>query len=520
MNASRRDPALFVFRHLFASVTDEMGAALQQSAVSPNIKERLDYSCALLDAEGRLAAHAAFIPVHLGSAHSTVPAVLEELEPGPGDVVVLNDPFRGGTHLNDVTVLAPLFVAGQRVGFLLNRAHHADIGGVEPGSMSGARNLLDEGLLVSPTLLRSAGSDVASVWQNFADHVRDPAATRGDLLAQLAALHRGQARFEDLVQRYGVAAITRAMSSLQQHGASFTRAMLDTWPSHAVYVEDYLDGPQSPKLALCLQVQAGRLVLDFSGSSAQVPGSWNTHRAVTTSAVFYLLQAMGEGSLPETSGTLEAVDLRLPAKSLVGASFPAGVALGNVETSQRIVDLLIAAMRELMPGKFPAASQGTMNNLLFGGQRVDGTAFVYYETLAGGAGAGPAGPGASAVQTHMTNTRNTPIEVLEDELPVRVTQLSIRRDSGGDGEFRGGDGLVKEIEFLQPVRLTVAATRRRSQPQAAGNAQPGKVGLDQVIIDGKTNLLSTADAIDIPIGGKIKIATPGGGGYSRDQSTN
>jgi len=520
LSQTPRDPALFVFRHLFASVTDEMGAALQHSAVSPNIKERLDFSCALLDAEGRLAAHAAFIPVHLGSAHSTVPAVLQELDPGPGDVVVLNDPFRGGTHLNDVTVLAPLFHAGKRCGFLLNRAHHADIGGAEPGSMSGAADIFGEGLLIPPLLLRAGGKDVAAVWQLFAANVRDPAAARGDLQAQLAALHRGQIRFDDLLARYGVGAVTRAMASLFEHGAAFTRTMLASWPRHAVEVSDFLDGVDSPRLLLRLQVKAGRLVLDFRGSAAQVPGSWNTHRAVTTSAVFYLLQAIGGGHLPETSGTLEAVDLRLPEGSIVGACFPAGVALGNVETSQRIVDLLLAAMRQLMPGKFPAASQGTMNNLLFGGKRADGTPFVFYETHGGGAGAGPHGDGASAVQTHMTNTRNTPIEILEEELPVRVKRLAVRRGSGGQGEFRGGDGLLKEIEFLQPVRLTVAGTRRISQPAGAGGGEPGKSGVDSVSIDGKTKRLRSAEALDIPSGGSIKIATPGGGGYARDQSSN
>lgn len=513
---SSRDPALHVFRHLFASVTDEMGAALQHSAVSPNIKERLDFSCALLDATGRLVAHAAFIPVHLGSAHSTVPALLKELDPGPGDVVILNDPFRGGTHLNDVTVVAPLFDDGKRVGFLLNRAHHADIGGAEPGSMSGASDLFGEGLLIPPLLLRAGGEPVDAVWQMFAANVRDPDAAFGDLQAQLAALHRGEQRFQHLLQRYGQGPVTRAMASLYDHGAAFTRDMLKSWPRKAVVVEDHLDGADSPTIKLRLQIKAGRLVLDFAGSSAQIQGSWNTHRAVTTSAVFYLLQAIGGGHLPETSGTLEAVDLRLPEGSIVGATFPAGVALGNVETSQRVVDVLLAAMRELMPGKFPAASQGTMNNLLFGGTRADGSPFVFYETLAGGAGAGPNGAGASVVQTHMTNTRNTPVEVLEDELPVRVTRLAVRRGSGGKGEHRGGDGLIKEIEFLEPVRLTMAGTRRQSQPASAGDASAGRRGVDHLIVDGKRKSLTPGTAVDVPAGGKIKIATPGGGGYSRD----
>ena len=294
--------ALLVFRHLFASVTDEMGMALQQSAVSPNIKERLDYSCALLDAQGRLVAHAAFIPVHLGSAHHTVPAVLQELDPGPGDVVVLNDPHRGGTHLNDVTVLMPLFSASKRIGFLLNRAHHADIGGAEPGSMGGAQDILGEGFCLPPMLLQKNGLPT-DVWNILAANVRDPDTTKADLQAQCAALFRGSQRFQQLVQRYGSQALRQAMDDLFAYGAKYCRNLLRGWPRQAVQVEETLDGPGTPKLCLRMQVKKGRLCLDFSGTSAQVPGSWNTHLAVTTSAVFYLLQAMGKGALPETSGT-------------------------------------------------------------------------------------------------------------------------------------------------------------------------------------------------------------------------
>ncbi|PCJ52530.1 MAG: 5-oxoprolinase [Planctomycetota bacterium] len=508
--------ALHVFRHLFASVTDEMGYALRQSAVSPNIKERLDYSCALLDADGRLAAHAAFIPVHLGSAHHTVPELLKEVDPQPGDVIVLNDPHRGGTHLNDVTVVAPLFHKKKRIGFLLNRAHHADIGGAEPGSMSGARDLFGEGLRLPPVHLRRAGKDVSEVWQIFQANVRDPHSAHGDLLAQCAAMHRGAARFEDLVRRYGVHEITHAMADLFDYGARFASKLLSDWPRRVVRVEDTLDGVGTPLIKLKLQVQHGRLYLDFSGSSAQIPGSWNTHRAVTTSAVFYVLQALGKGALPETSGTLSAVNILLPEASLVDSQSPAGVALGNVETSQRLVDLLLQALGELFPGQYPAASQGTMNNLLFGGARSDGSPFVHYETLAGGAGAGPHGPGASAVQSHMTNTRNTPIEVLESELPLRIEQLALRKNSGGKGKHRGGDGMVKEITFLQPVRLTVAASRRHSQPSGSHQGGAGKHAKDFIAEPGKPfRTLKSGDSVEIQPGGRVRIETPGGGGWGK-----
>ncbi|MFK5956309.1 MAG: hydantoinase B/oxoprolinase family protein [Planctomycetota bacterium] len=508
--------ALHVFRHLFASVTDEMGFALQQSAVSPNIKERLDYSCALLDAAGRLVAHAAFIPVHLGSAHHTVPALLEEMDPQAGDVIVLNDPHRGGTHLNDVTVVAPLFHLGKRIGFLLNRAHHADIGGAEPGSMSGAHDLFGEGLRIPPVYLRRAGRDVPAVWQIFQANVRDPYAAKGDLLAQCAALHRGAERFDDLLARYGPTQITTSMAELFDYGARFASKLLSDWPQRSVVVKDTLDGPGTAHIQLKLQASHGRLCLDFTGSSAQIPGSWNTHRAVTTSAVFYVLQALGEGGLPETSGTLEAVDIQLPSASLVDSASPAGVALGNVETSQRLVDLLLQALGKLFPGRFPAASQGTMNNLLFGGHRADGTPFVHYETLAGGAGAGPNGAGASAVQSHMTNTRNTPVEVLESELPLRVEELSLRKGSGGDGNHRGGDGMIKAITFLQPVRLSVAASRRHSCPSGAHQGGEGKSALDQVAQNGKPfSRLQSGAPVTLESGARVRIQTPGGGGWGK-----
>ncbi|MGB0953921.1 MAG: hydantoinase B/oxoprolinase family protein [Planctomycetota bacterium] len=511
--------ALQVFRHLFASVTDEMGFALQQSAVSPNIKERLDYSCALLDANGRLAAHAAFIPVHLGSAHHTVPAMLQEVDPGPGDIVILNDPHRGGTHLNDVTVVAPLFHRGERVGFLLNRAHHADIGGAEPGSMSGARDLFGEGLRIPPLLLRAKDEDVEAVWKLFLSNVRDPQSSEGDLRAQIAALHRGASRFDDLLQRYGAAALRHAMSELHAYGARFSKNLLKDWPQRVVSVKDHLDGPGTPLLQLRLSASKGRLILDFTGSSAQLPGSWNTHRAVTTSAVFYVLQCLGGGTLPETSGTLEPVEVRLPEQSLVSSENPAGVALGNVETSQRLVDLILQALGKLFPQRFPAASQGTMNNLLFGGIKQDGTPFVHYETLAGGAGAGPSGDGASAIQSHMTNTRNTPVEVLEHEMPLRVTRLAIRRNSGGKGRHRGGDGMIKELQFLRPVRLSVAATRRLAAPHGTVGGAPGKVALDQVQQAGKSwKRLPPGESIQLESGGCVRISTPGGGGWRKPKA--
>jgi len=504
---------LHVYRSLFASVTDEMGQALRDSARSPNIKERLDFSCALLDARGRLVAHAAFIPVHLGSAHLTLPAVLAERTIAADEIVILNDPHRGGTHLNDITVLTPLEWQGERLGYLLNRAHHADVGGAAPGSMGGADDLYGEGIRLPPLTLMKGDARNQEVWQVLLANVRDPRATEADLLAQVAALRRGTSRMEQLLARSSHQELAAAMNELYLYGARFTRKLLASWPRRAVTAEEHLDGPDSAKLCLRLVRKGHGLLLDFSGSEGQVAGGWNTHRAVATSAVFHLLQSLGEGALPETSGALEPLDIRLPAASVLASEAPAGVALGNVETSQRIVDLLLQALDRLMPGKFPAASQGSMNNLLFGGQNHQGQPFISYETLGGGAGAGPRGPGASGVQVHMTNTRNTPIEVLEREQPVRVTQLALRRGSGGRGLFRGGEGLIKEIVFLKPVTVTVAGSRRVSPPPGAHGGRPGGVGRDRVLRAGRWQRLRAGVPLALAAGDHVRVETPGGGGF-------
>ena len=512
-----RDLPLSVFRHLFASVAEEMGEALRLAALSPNIKERRDYSCALLDARGRLISHAAHIPVHLGSAHLTVPAVLKELDPGPGDILVLNDPHRGGTHLNDVTVLAPLYGGRgkqrRRLAFLLNRAHHADVGGVEPGSLAGASCLAEEGVLIGPMHLQRRGVSVASAWKPFQEQMRDPSARIADLQAQCAALHRGGERFEQLLADFGVSAVSEAMDSLHRHGARLCRAVLHSWPDREIRVQDRLDGLGTPQICLRMTKKGGRLHFDFTGTSPQVAGSWNTHRAVVWSAIFHILRCVSEEPLPETGGVLEPLGLTLPARSLLASRPPAGVAVGNTETSQRLADLLLRAFSRLLGRNIPAASQGTMNNLCFGNLSDAELEFVHYETLGGGAGAGPSGPGAAALQVHMTNTRNTPVEVLEQELPVRVIRLGLRPGSGGIGKHRGGDGLVKEIEFLQPVRLSVIATRRKSPPQGVTGGKSGQTGRDQVRIRGRWRDLLSGEVVSLQSGDRVRIQTPGGGGW-------
>lgn len=511
--SARDGVPLAAFRHLFASVAEEMGEALRQSAVSPNVKERRDYSCALLDADGRLVSHAAHIPVHLGSAHLTVAAVLAEIEIAPGDVVVLNDPHRGGTHLNDVTVVAPLDAGGRRLGYLLDRAHHADVGGAEPGSLAGAADVFGEGLILPPVRLMRRGQRVEEVWRIFAANTRDPAARRADLEAQCAALHRGKIRFAELRGRFGASALAEAMAGLHAHSRARARALLRSWPDGESAASDALDGPGTPEIACLARKRGVRLVLDFRGSSPQVPGSWNTHRAVAASAAFYVLRALAGEDLPESSGALEVLDLRLPRASVLASESPAGVAAGNTETSQRIVDVLFQALAGLLGERVPAASQGTMNNVCFGGRRRDGGEFVHYETVAGGAGAGPHGPGVSAVQVHMTNTRNTPVEVFEADAQVRVTRLALRRGSGGAGRHRGGDGLVKEWEFLAPTRVTVTATRRASRPPGACGGGAGKPGADWLIRRGRRRRLPPGGTFTALPGDRLRMETPGGGGW-------
>lgn len=508
---------LMVCRHLLASVAEEMGLALQQSAISPNVKERRDFSCAVLDGRGELVAHAAHIPVHLGSAHFTVPAVLQEVEVQTGDVIVLNDPHRGGTHLNDVTVVAPFWVGKKRLAFLMNRAHHADIGGAEPGSMSGATDLYGEGLCLPPVHLIRGGKPMEEVWKIFQANARDGEARKGDLLAQCAALNRGALRMQALVDRLGETELSSAMTALLDHGEALTQALFRSWPQGQAQAELSLDGPGTPLIRLRIQNRGGRLLLDFRGTSKQVAGSWNTHRAVTFSALFYVLQALAPEELPETSGSLRPLSWHLPEGSLIASTFPAGVAAGNVETSQRLVDVLLQALAGLLGRDIPASSQGSMNNFLFGGRfsNPEKGDFVYYETLGGGAGAGPHGPGADAVQSHMTNTRNTPIEVMEAELPVRVRQLAIRRGSGGRGLHSGGHGLIKEVEFLEAARVSVTATRRRSGAPGAAGGEAGKAGVDSWFQGTKKRKLTAGQSVAVNAGDRIRLATPGGGGWGK-----
>ncbi|MGD9763527.1 MAG: hydantoinase B/oxoprolinase family protein [Candidatus Binatia bacterium] len=523
---------LQIANHRLAAIAEEMGVALCHSAFSPNIKERRDYSCAVFDAEGRLAAQAAHIPVHLGSTPLSVCAAIAAQPMEPGDVVILNDPYAGGTHLPDVTAVAPVHVGRRLVGFVANRAHHADIGGMRPGSMALASEIHQEGFRVPPVRLVRGGAIAGDVMELFLANTRVSAERRGDLLAQVAALRVGAARLQAFVARAGAAGAQAAMRALQDYAERLMRAALAALPRGSYRAADVLDddglGTADIRIAVTIELGGGRARVDFAGSAPQVRGGVNANYAVTLAAVYYVFRAIAARDIPANAGFMRPIAVSAPEASVVNAAFPAAVAGGNVETSQRIVDVLLRALAPAVPARVPAASSGSMNNLAFGGvlpplgdrarqpKRGSGPRqFAYYETLAGGAGGGPSGPGCAAVHTHMTNTMNTPIEALEAELPVRVTRYAIRPRSGGRGRHRGGDGLVRELEFLAPTEVTLLTERRRTRPYGVAGGGPGAAGVDELVERGGARRLPAKATISVAAGARIRIATPGGGGWGR-----
>ena len=513
------DPiTLEVFNHRYSAIAEEMGVALCRSAFSPNIKERRDFSCALFDAAGELVAQAAHIPVHLGSTGASVKAAIAARPMRPGDVVVLNDPYAGGTHLPDVTVVAPVFYRKRLVGYVANRAHHADIGGMTPGSMPLAREIYQEGLRLPPVWLVRAGVMVADVLDLFLANARVPTERAGDLQAQLAALRVGSQRLTELMARDGLPLVQRAMRELQAYAERLMRHMLQRLRPGTYRAVDYLDddgaGSDDIRIAVCVRLGGGHATVDFAGSAPQVDGGVNANLAVTLAATIYVFRALADVAVPANAGMMRPIRLRAPLGTVVNARFPAAVAGGNVETSQRIVDVLLRALAPAAPERVPAASCGSMNNLAFGGyDKARGRAFSYYETIGGGAGGGPQGAGLSAVHTHLTNTLNTPIEALEAELPVRVQQYRVRPGSGGRGHHAGGDGIVREIEFLSAAQVTLLTERRRRRPYAVKRGGEGRAGENTLLADGRRIRLPAKVTLRVGEGGRLRVATPGGGAW-------
>ncbi len=519
MTGFPRDPVrLEIFKHLFAAVAEEMGVILRRASYSPNIKERRDFSCALFDAQGRMVAQAAHIPVHLGSMPLSVAQAIREHTFAPGDVVILNDPFRGGTHLPDITVITPVFAEGELVAFVANRAHHADVGGLMPGSMAVAREIYQEGFIIPPVKLVERGRLNRAVLDVFLANVRTPEEREGDLRAQLAANRRGAARVEELVARYGAEQVRAFMAALLEYTAAATRRLLVDVPDGTYTFTDVLDddgvGQEPVPITVTVTVAGDTATVDFTGSAPQQRGNVNAVYAITLSAVYYVFRCLIGLDVPNNEGCLEPIRVIAPEGSVVNAMPPAAVAGGNVETAQRIVDVLLGALAQACPERVPAASQGTMNNVTIGGlDPRSGRPFAYYETIGGGMGARPTGPGPSARHSHMTNTLNTPVEALEYAYPLRVVRYEVRRGSGGAGRHRGGDGIRRDIEVLCEARVSLLTERRRYPPYGLAGGRPGLPGENVLIRDGQEQPLPGKGTVTLRPGDVLSVRTPGGGGY-------
>ena len=514
-----------VFRHLFASVAEEMGVTVQRSAHSPNIKERRDHSCAVFDADGRMIAQAAHIPVHLGSMPASVAAAIEVYEgkaPTAGDVLIVNDPYLGGTHLPDITTVSPAFVGSDRRsahwGWVATRAHHADVGGLAPGSMPPSTELYHEGLIIPPLKLVNAGELDEQLVEIICRNVRTPEERRGDLEAQLASHRVGEARLAEFARRYGAEPLRERAAALLAYSQRLARARLRVVPDGAYSFTDFLDddGADGPPIPIKVTIEAsgGQLRFDFTGTGPAAAGALNAPAAVTRSAVIYVARCLMGDDVPANDGATAPLAVSVPAGTVLNPPRPHAVAAGNVETSQRVVDVLWGALAKALPDVVPAASQGTMNNLIIGGFNPrHGRAFTYYETIAGGAGAGPQGPGSDAVQVAMTNTLNTPIEAMELAYPLAARRYEIRHASGGRGAHRGGDGVIREIETLVPAVVTIVTERRLRQPWGAAGGGSGASGVNRGTIGGSERELPGKAALELQAGDVIRIETPGGGGW-------
>lgn len=519
--SSRTPLDLGVFQALFVALAEEMGVVLQRTALSPNIVERRDHSCALYDAAGRTIAMGDHMPVHLGSMPLSVRAVRERVELAPGDVAIVNDPAAGGTHLPDLTLVKAVFLDGDGTPafHLANRAHHADVGGRSGGSMGLATDLWQEGVVLPPVRLLAGGRRVAPTWRHLLGNVRTPVEREGDLAAQLASLETGERRLLALVARYGRARVDAMAGELLAYTARAVRAMLGGIPDGAWEFADHLDddgeGSGPLEIRLRVEVRGDAARFDFGGTAGAARGPLNANPAIVRSALLYVLRTLIGDDVPANDGLLEPVSIEVPAGSLLDAPPGSAVAGGNVETSQRIVDVVLGALAAAIPDRVPAASQGTMNNLALSGARADGWPFTYYETVAGGAGGHPRRAGAAGIHTHMTNSLNTPIEALERALPVRVVAYGYRRGSGGAGRRPGGDGLVREIEAVAPIEGTLLADRRRAGPWGLAGGEAGRAGEDRIVRVAGVEPLPAKGRFALEPGDRIRIETPGGGGWGR-----
>ncbi len=513
-----------IFKNIFSTVAEEMGLVLRRSAYSPNIKERRDFSCAIFDKQGNMIAQAAHIPVHLGSMPLSVAAAVDRFgDLGAGDVVVLNDPYRGGTHLPDITMVSPVFSGeGVLCAYTASRAHHADVGGAHPGSMAVANEIYQEGLVIPPVRLVRSGVMDQDLLDLILANVRTPEERKGDLFAQIAANKRGAERMVEIIARYGIDLVEDNMGALLAYSERMTRSLMKGLPDGEYSFSDCLDNngveDRPVGISVTIKIEGDQAVFDFSASAGQQNGSLNAVFAITLSAVFYSILCMLEPGVPANAGCLVPVRVIAPVGSVVNCSMPAAVAGGNVETSQRIVDVLLGAWSQILPGRVPAASQGTMNNVTIGGWDPErGAQFAYYETIAGGNGARPESDGPSGVHSHMTNTLNTPVEALEYAYPLRVLRYELRQGSGGAGRFSGGDGIRRDIQALVPCQVNLLTERRSTVPYALAGAEPGSPGENWIIRDGRKIKIAGKGTFELEPGDVLSILTPGGGGFGKSE---
>jgi len=519
---------LELYKNLLTSVSEEMGVTLQRTAFSPNIKERLDFSCAVFDSSGQMVAQAAHIPVHLGSMPLSVLAAIEHTDMKPGDMIVLNDPYRGGTHLPDITLVAPVFgeeSTSYPTFYVANRAHHADVGGMTPGSMPLATSVIQEGIRIPPVKLVRGGELDTDLWELILANVRTPAERRGDMEAQLAANRIGERRLQEMVSKYGVPEIKSYMQELCAYSSRMVRSFLRDLPDGRYEYTDYMDNDGITDdpigIRVAIEIKDDTAVVDFTGTSGQVRGSVNAIYAIAVSAVFYTFRCVAGVDVPSNAGCMEPIQIIAPEGSVINAKFPAAVAGGNVETSQRIVDVLFGALSQACPDLIPAASSGTMNNITIGGyDALRERDYTYYETIAGGMGARPTCDGIDAIHTHMTNTMNTPIETIETSYPLQVENYAIRQGTGGAGEYQGGSGIVRSFRLLTNAEVTILSERRVFHPYGLQGGEPGQLGRNVLIRDEKEQPLDGKVTFSAREGDVIQIETPGGGGYGKPDNSS
>ena len=523
------DPIEFeIFKNFFLSIAEEMGVTLCRTGFSPNIKERLDYSCALYDSEGHTIAQGDHLPVHLGAMPLSVRAAIDHVRMAPGDTVILNDPFRGGTHLPDITLVTPVFLEENErepAFYVANRAHHSDVGGMSPGSMPLAREVFQEGLIIPPIRLEKAGKIDPEILSFILANVRTPDEREGDLTAQIAANRVAETRLLALCARYGYPKIAQYAALTQDYAERILRKTIAEIPDGTYTFADALDNDgfsDTPIHIRCtLTISGDHATVDFTGTDPQTSGGVNANLAITLSATLYAFRCLVTEDVLYNDGIARPITVIAPAGTVVNARHPSAVAGGNVETSQRITDVVLGALSQALPHLIPAASQGTMNNVTLGGTDLDGKPFAYYETAGGGMGGRPGQPGLSGVHTHMSNTRNTPVEAFEQAFPLRIRTYKLRQGSAGPGEFPGGEGLIREYEVLVETHATILTERRNSQPYGAQGGRPGASGRNSILrASGEVELLPAKARIELRPGDRLRIETPGGGGYGPVNKTS